>query len=76
MILYINCMASHEMIHEKCRAYEDKLEDKNPYIDILVNLILLLISLKNHVVTMTCKICDLCKYFNLANPMSLIIKWE
>lgn len=40
MILYINYMASHETIHEKCRAYEDKLADKNPYIDILVNLIL------------------------------------
>lgn len=34
-------MLSHKtMIPEKYRAYKDKLEDKKPYIDMLVNLIL------------------------------------
>lgn len=34
-------MVSHKtMIHEKCKAYKEKLQDQKPYIDILVNLIL------------------------------------
>lgn len=63
------------MINEKCRAYKDKFEVKNPYTDIQVNLILLLIFLKNYVV-ITDRICDLVQVFYPAISISLVIRLE
>lgn len=53
-----------------------QFEDKKPYTDILVNLILLLIFLKNYVVTITDKICDLVQVFYPTISISLIIRLE
>lgn len=58
-------MVSHKtMIHEKYRAYKDKLEDKKPYIDMLVNLILFYWYLwKNYIIIVSYKICDIMQMF-------------